>query len=92
MASNDSTLRDTFLARYDNGEFSDWIEKGIPHAQKGKKETETGPDFEKLTQTHWSLQPVGNPKPPETKNIAWPKTDIDRFILAGLEKEAERPA
>jgi hypothetical protein len=40
---------------------------------------------------HWSFKPVANPTPPASKNKAWPRNDIDRFILARLEKEGLEP-
>jgi hypothetical protein len=41
---------------------------------------------------HWAFQPVQAVKPPEVKNTAWVKTDIDRFILARLEQHQLQPA
>ena len=40
----------------------------------------------------WSFQPIGNPAIPTVKDASWPKTEIDRFILARLEKEGMTPA
>jgi hypothetical protein len=42
--------------------------------------------------SHWSFRPVTNPAPPATRNKAWPRNDVDRFILARLEKEGLKPA
>jgi len=41
---------------------------------------------------HWSFKPLAQVAPPETKDQAWPRNDVDRFILARLEKEGWRPA
>ncbi|OYW17957.1 MAG: hypothetical protein B7Z55_11540 [Planctomycetales bacterium 12-60-4] len=41
---------------------------------------------------HWSFQPVQRPEPPAITNAAWPRNEIDRFILAKLEQEGLRPA
>ncbi|MDX1965966.1 MAG: DUF1549 domain-containing protein, partial [Planctomycetaceae bacterium] len=41
---------------------------------------------------HWSFLPVRRPALPETRDALWPRTDIDRFILARLEAEGLRPA
>ncbi|MEN9575550.1 MAG: hypothetical protein RL514_3405 [Verrucomicrobiota bacterium] len=43
-------------------------------------------------QTWWSLQPVRSLAPPAVKNHAWCRTEVDRFILAGLEQAALPPA
>jgi len=37
--------------------------------------------------TPWSYQKLQRPAIPVTKDTAWPKDDLDRFILARLEKE-----
>jgi mono/diheme cytochrome c family protein len=39
----------------------------------------------------WSLVPLAEPKPPVVKDPRWAKTDIDRFVLARLEKESLKP-
>ncbi len=36
---------------------------------------------------HWSFVPPKKHNPPPVKNTAWPRNDIDRFLLARLEKE-----
>ena len=40
----------------------------------------------------WSLQPVRPPVVPTVKNAAWCRTELDHFILAGLERAALAPA
>ena len=37
-------------------------------------------------------QPLQRPGPPVVRDNSWPITDIDRFILAGLESRGLRPA
>src|SRR5262245_61270644 len=39
----------------------------------------------------WSFQALQDPKPPAVKDIKWAATDIDRFVLAKLEKEGLKP-
>jgi mono/diheme cytochrome c family protein/cytochrome c553 len=39
----------------------------------------------------WSFQPLHKPAVPDVKNPKWAKTDIDRFVLAKLEKEGLTP-
>jgi mono/diheme cytochrome c family protein len=39
----------------------------------------------------WSFQPLASHAPPAVTDAAWPRTDIDRFILARLEKEGLSP-
>jgi hypothetical protein len=40
----------------------------------------------------WSLAPLGQPTVPEVRDAAWPRNDIDRFILAKLESAGLKPA
>ena len=42
--------------------------------------------------SHWSFQPVRRPEPPKVSDPAWPRTAVDPFVLARLEKEGVRPA
>jgi len=39
----------------------------------------------------WSLVPLQRPAAPPVKDARWPKTEIDRFVLARLEKENLKP-
>jgi cytochrome c553 len=39
----------------------------------------------------WSLVPLQQPKVPSVKDSKWAKTDIDRFVMARLEKENLKP-
>src|SRR5262249_19196522 len=43
-------------------------------------------------QGHWSRLAVHKPTPPAVKDAAWPKTPLDAFVLARLEKEGLRPS
>src|SRR6266853_706455 len=40
----------------------------------------------------WSIQPLARPEVPKVKDAAWPLNDLDRFVLARLEKEGLKPA
>src|SRR5689334_9164274 len=39
----------------------------------------------------WSFQPLKKPPVPAVSHDSWPKTDIDRFVLARLEREGLTP-
>src|SRR2546426_4672797 len=39
----------------------------------------------------WSFQPLRTPPAPAVSHATWPKSDIDRFVLARLEKEGLAP-
>jgi hypothetical protein len=40
----------------------------------------------------WSLQPLNAPPPPETKDDAWSRNEIDRFVLAKLADKGLLPS
>ena len=41
---------------------------------------------------HWSFKPVQRPAMPAVRDTAWPKNDIDRFILGRLEADGLQPS
>jgi hypothetical protein len=43
-------------------------------------------------QQHWSLVPPSRPEAPAIKHDYWPRGDVDRFILARLEKDGLTPS
>ncbi len=47
-----------------------------------------GANYEK----HWAFEPIRKPAPPEVMHTDWPRNEIDRFILARLEKDGMRPS
>ena len=49
------------------------------------------PVYEKLKREHWAWQPVTTPTVPSVKDTAWARDDIDRFLLANLEKAGLNP-
>jgi cytochrome c553 len=69
----------------------EWVKAGAiwPDAPKATVST---PTITAEQRAFWSFQPIRKPAVPEVKKTQWPKSDIDRFILARLEKEGMRPA
>jgi cytochrome c553 len=73
-------------------DFVSWIKMGAPDprvtgkAPVARKEidVEAGRQF-------WSFQPPKAVDPPAVKNKQWPKTDVDQFVLAALEKNKLKP-
>jgi hypothetical protein len=41
---------------------------------------------------HWAFEPIRRPAIPSVANSRWPANDIDRFVLARLEKEGVQPS
>ncbi len=70
-------------------DFEKWIATGAADPRTGPP-VPVAPPVETKT-THWSFQPVENPPVPAVKNAAWPKSDVDRFLLAEIEKAGLQP-
>ncbi len=74
-------------------DFTDWIEAGAAWPRTAASAAANDgkyviyPEQKKF----WSLVPLQQPKPPAVKDAKWGKTDIDRFILARLEKDDIKP-
>ena len=74
-----------------------WVRTGAfwPEArdQAAKAKKENGHPY-RITpeqRSFWSFQPIRKPATPETANSQWPRSAIDRFILARLESEGMQP-
>ncbi len=82
----------TRLAKPVVANFKQWIEMGAPDprdgqlAKAGTKEI----DFEDAL-NFWSFRKPSEPKLPPVENAAWPKEELDFFILSQLEKNGLRP-
>jgi hypothetical protein len=72
-------------------DFERWVRMGAPDPRGGKavvvrKEI----DIEKGRQ-FWSFRPPRKPTPPKVKAADWPRSDIDRFLLAAMEAKGLKP-
>jgi len=66
-----------------------WVKMGLPWPAKEKG----GLSKADLMRTHWAFQPIRKPGVPAVKDPAkWAQSEIDRFILAGLEAAGLTPA
>ncbi|MES2707625.1 MAG: PSD1 and planctomycete cytochrome C domain-containing protein [Verrucomicrobiota bacterium] len=65
---------------------ADWPRERIP-ASLGR----TKPEYEKLKANHWAWQPLTSPAVPAVADADWPKSDVDRFVLAKLEEKKLPP-
>lgn len=69
-----------------------WVAMGAPDPRSGNikvahkyVDVETGRKF-------WAFQPPKTPAIPQVADKAWPRNDIDRILLAGLEAKGLKPA
>jgi hypothetical protein len=49
------------------------------------------PKYDRLKKEHWAWQPLTDPAVPAVRDGAWPRDDVDRFLLASLEARDLRP-
>lgn len=75
-------------------DFEEWVRMGAPDPREGKAGgTAATDDFDlEERKKWWSLQPVQAVTVPVVKDEDWPRADLDRFLLAELEKRNWKPA
>ena len=80
-------LPDAVIADFDR-----WIRLGAPDPRTGgATAAKAGIDLE-AGKKFWAFQPIRTHTPPAVKDAAWPRTDIDRFLLSALEAKGLHPA
>src|SRR5947207_2789782 len=68
-------------------DFVAWVDMGAPDPRTGKsKNPKSG------LKSFWAFQRPAEPLVPSVKNRSWPRTTIDRFILAKLEEKGMQPS
>lgn len=93
------------LAAATIADFEKWIALGAPWPDEakpirsgaavkvdGSDKVMEAFDLEKRRAGHWSWKPVTRSPLPTVKQADWPRSDLDRFILAKLEATSLRPA
>ena len=76
-----------------------WVESGAawpnsPIPMRPKRPPDASSEqqrFSEAQMTHWAFQPVREHQPPESDS-EWPRSPIDRFLLASLEAKGLAPA
>ncbi len=72
----------------------EWVKLGAPDPREGGSavaKTASKIDYEQ-GRKHWAFQPVKMPKRPAIKKSSWPRSDVDFFTLARMEKARVAPA
>lgn len=72
-------------------DFEKWVLMGAPDPRDGSRKLAAKKPDPSAARNFWSFQPPVRAAVPTVKNAAWPKTDIDRFVLAALESKGLRP-
>jgi len=76
-------------------DFRKWIEMGAPDPRvlkESKINTNITPEEIEKGRQFWAFQKPVFHSPPTVKNQEWPISDIDRFILHGLEQQELTPS
>ncbi len=66
-----------------------WIDSGAEWPENG---TEVSTATAAAPKKHWAFIPPVRPKTPEVQDAKWARNEIDRFILARLDKEGLKPS
>lgn len=77
-------------------DFRKWIEMGAPDPRVNTvtkvNSKITKEDIEEAKDSFWAYQQPVKSTPPAVENSGWPRSDIDRFVLAKLEQSEMNPA
>ena len=71
-------------------DFEKWVQMGAPDPRDGAAKVVKKYD-EAKAKAWWAFQPVKKPVVPAVQDAAWAKSDLDRFVLAGLEAKGLKP-
>ena len=71
-------------------DFEKWVQMGAPDPRDGTAKVVKKNAIEEAKKW-WSFQPVKKPAAPMIKDTGWPRGDIDKFVLAGLEAKSLKP-
>jgi cytochrome c553 len=81
-------LSDNVIANFER-----WISMGAPDPRDGVAKAVARPEIDiEAGREFWSFQPPTKAAPPAVKDAAWPKSEIDRYLLAQLEAKGLKPA
>jgi hypothetical protein len=72
--------------------FVRWIEMGAPDPRHEKPAAEMPEPVAVDASAHWAFRPPVLVDPPSVQADQWPRTDIDRFVLARLEQNGLTPS
>lgn len=76
-------------------DFTKWVQMGAPDPRSRSQDSAPEPapseiDYEKGRQ-YWAFQAPQKRSVPDVKNTAWPRSEVDRFLLAAMEERGIIP-
>ncbi|MGE3804496.1 MAG: PSD1 and planctomycete cytochrome C domain-containing protein [Gemmataceae bacterium] len=83
----------TQLSATEIADLERWVKEGAawPAEQVPVTIGQPNPRYDKLRKEHWAWQPLKPASAPQVQDKAWPRDDIDRFVLAALESKGLAP-
>jgi len=70
-----------------------WVEMGAPDPRSDYRPIPRNTHIDwNDARNWWSLKPLQRPAVPKVQNVAWSSSDLDRFVLARMEREGLSPA
>ena len=72
-------------------DFAAWIDMGAPDPRTKSAVAKKGLNVAQARQ-FWAFQPPKPVPPPATSSAAWPASDIDRYLLASMERAGLSPS
>lgn len=69
-----------------------WIDQGAKWPETADAAAQALASHHDDSPQHWAYRPPSRPALPEVKHASWPRTPIDRFVLARLEQEGLTPS
>jgi hypothetical protein len=72
-------------------DFVKWVELGAPDPRVGKAANPKSKVDLAEARKYWAFQPPKATQAPKVRDTKWPVNDIDRFVLARMEKENLKP-
>src|SRR5579884_1414937 len=71
-------------------DFEQWVRMGAPDPRTGGAVARHDIDIEK-GRRFWAFQPPRKHAAPRVRDTAWPRSDVDRFLLAAMEAKGVKP-
>lgn len=68
-----------------------WIKMGAPDPRKAQPTKESEPLSLEAGRKFWAFSPLKDSQPPTTVDRQWPRSDIDRYLLARMESAGVAP-
>ena len=81
------------LSETEIADLAAWVKAGAHWPEHQGVVPAAGPGYRITAEQRawWAFQPVRKPAPPPVKQTAWPRTNIDRFVLNKLEAKGLKP-